>query len=188
MPATFNLEISPGRLIAIDTICESDELDMSRTEDGTLVAGMFMGKLDIVHDHDAKVHKMEFTGTRLKEDSYSSDFFFDSRTMGKLVLAAKPSIARCHISILSPDQQYCDIELKLSKFWKLGNTWPPVEMLGENSAKFFPVSTLVVRWSISSPRQSSLLCIMKPCKFPLLISSLRLIYTALSLLSSIPRT
>jgi hypothetical protein len=29
---------------------------------------------------------------------------------------------------------------------------------------------------------------MKPCKFPLLISSLRLIYTALSLLSSIPRT
>jgi len=137
MPATFNLEIAPGKVIAIDTVCESDELDMSRTEDGTLVAGMFMGKLDIVHDHDAKIHKMEFTGTRLKDESYSPEFFFDSRTMGKLVIAAKPSIAKCHISVLSPDQQYCDIELKLSPFWRLGNTWPPVESVGPNAAKFF---------------------------------------------------
>ena len=37
MPATFNLELTPGRTVALETICESDDLDMSRTEDGTLV-------------------------------------------------------------------------------------------------------------------------------------------------------
>ena len=37
MPATFNLELTPGRTVAIDTICDSGDLDMSRTEDGTLV-------------------------------------------------------------------------------------------------------------------------------------------------------
>ncbi|GJJ12105.1 hypothetical protein Clacol_006346 [Clathrus columnatus] len=137
MPATFNLELAPGQVVAIDTICESDELDMSRTEDGTTVAGMFMGKLDIVHDHVAKVHKMEFTGTRLKEEEYPSDFFFDSRTLGKLTVAAKPSVAKCNLSILSPQQQYCDVTLQFSSFWKLGTTWPPAEQLSPDKAKFF---------------------------------------------------
>lgn len=137
MPATFNLELAPGQVVAIDTICESDELDMSRTEDGTVVAGMFMGKLDIVHDHVAKVHKMEFTGTRLKEEEYPSDFFFDSRTLGKLTVAAKPSVAKCNLSILSPQQQYCDVVLQFSSFWKLGTTWPPAEQLSHDKAKFF---------------------------------------------------
>ncbi|KAF8509263.1 hypothetical protein JB92DRAFT_3083796 [Gautieria morchelliformis] len=129
MPATFNLELGPGQVVAIDTICESDELDMSRTEDGTVVGGMFMGKLDIIHDHDAKIHKMEFTGTRLKEEEYSPDFFFDARTMGKLTIAAKPSVAKCNLSVLTPEQQYCDVTLAFSQFWKLGNTWPPAEPL-----------------------------------------------------------
>lgn len=137
MPATFNLELAPGQVVAIDTICESDELDMSRTEDGTVVGGMFMGKLDIVHDHVAKVHKMEFTGTRLKEEEYPSDFFFDSRTLGKLTVAAKPSVAKCNLSILSPQQQYCDVTLQFSPFWKLGTTWPPAEQLSPDKAKFF---------------------------------------------------
>ncbi|KIJ44040.1 hypothetical protein M422DRAFT_30591 [Sphaerobolus stellatus SS14] len=137
MPATFNLELAPGQVVAIDTICESDELDMSRTEDGTVVGGMFMGKLDIVHDHVAKIHKMEFTGTRLKDEEFSPDFFFDARTMGKLTVAARPSIAKCHLSVMSPDQQYCDVTLTLSPFWSLGNTWPPVEPLEGGKAKFF---------------------------------------------------
>lgn len=137
MPATFNLELGPGQVVAIDTICESDELDMSRTEDGTVVGGMFMGKLDIIHDHEAKVHKMEFTGTRLKEEEYSPDFFFDARTMGKLTIAAKPSVAKCNLSILSPEQQYCDVTLAFSSLWKLGNTWPPAEPISPDKVKFF---------------------------------------------------
>ncbi|KAF8580876.1 hypothetical protein K439DRAFT_1648057 [Ramaria rubella] len=137
MPATFNLELGPGQVVAIDTICESDELDMSRTEDGTVVGGMFMGKLDIIHDHEAKIHKMEFTGTRLKEEEYSPDFFFDARTMGKLTIAAKPSVAKCNLSILSPEQQYCDVTLAFSQLWKLGNTWPPAESISGDKAKFF---------------------------------------------------
>jgi len=137
MPAVFNLELAPGKFVAIDTICESDELDMSRTEDGTVVAGMFMGKLDIVHDHAAGNHRMEFTGSRLKDEEYSPDFFFDSRTMGKLVIAARPSVAKCYLSVMSPDQQYCDVTLTLSPFWKLGRTWPPVEPVDANKSKFF---------------------------------------------------
>jgi len=137
MPATFNLELGPGQVVAIDTICESDELDMSRTEDGTVVGGMFMGKLDIIHDHVAKIHKMEFTGTRLKEEEYSPDFFFDARTMGKLTIAAKPSVAKCNLSILSPQQQYCDVTLAFSPLWRLGHTWPPAEHLAHDKAKFF---------------------------------------------------
>jgi hypothetical protein len=64
MPATFNLELGRGRTVALDTVCAADDdLDMSRTEDGTLVDGNFWGVLKIIHEGDN--HSIDFTGTRL---------------------------------------------------------------------------------------------------------------------------
>ncbi|KAF8654201.1 hypothetical protein AX16_003728 [Volvariella volvacea WC 439] len=136
MDATFNLELTPGQQVALDTLVTSEELDMARMEDGTTVDGMFWGKLDIVHDGD--VHKMEFSGTRLPPgQEYGPDFMFDSRVMSKLVIAAKPTTARCQLSILAPAQQYCDVMLTFSPYWKLGLTWPPAENMGESKVKYF---------------------------------------------------
>jgi hypothetical protein len=135
MPATFNLELVPGQHVALDTTVSSDELDMARMEDGTMVDGMFWGKLDIVHNGDT--HKMEFSGTRLQNDEYPPEFMFDSRVMTKLAVAAKPTTAKCHLSILAPSQQYCDVVLTLSPLWKLAVTWPPAEALSENKVKYF---------------------------------------------------
>jgi hypothetical protein len=135
MPATFNLELIPGQHVALDTTVSSDELDMARMEDGTMVDGMFWGKLDIVHSGDT--HKMEFSGTRLNNHEYSPDFMFDSRVMTKLAVAAKPTTAKCHLSILAPAIQYCDVFLTPSTYWRLGMTWPPAENVGENKVKYF---------------------------------------------------
>jgi hypothetical protein len=136
MPATFSLELSPGQLVALETTVSSDELDMARMEDGTTVDGSFWGKLDIVHQGDT--HKMDFSGTRLSGQDYPSDFLVDSRVVAKLSVAAKPTTAKCHLSILPPAQQYCDVFLSFSPFWKLGITWPPAEVLPDNNrVKYF---------------------------------------------------
>ncbi|KAG9226274.1 hypothetical protein CCMSSC00406_0003153 [Pleurotus cornucopiae] len=136
MDATFNLELTPGQHIALDVSVNSDELDMSRMEDGTTVDGMFWGKLDIVHDGDT--HKMEFSGTRLNnQQEYSPDFLFDSRVMTKLAVAAKPTAAKCQLSVLTPEIQYCDVILSFSPLWKIGTTWPPAEPVAENKVKYF---------------------------------------------------
>lgn len=135
MPATFNLELVPGQHVALDTTVSSDELDMARMEDGTTVDGMFWGKLDIVHDGDN--HKMEFSGTRLANEQYTPEFMFDSRVMTKLAVAAKPTTAKCHLSILTPAVQYIDVVLSVSPMWKLATTWPPAENVADNKVKYF---------------------------------------------------
>ncbi|TCD68902.1 hypothetical protein EIP91_009452 [Steccherinum ochraceum] len=137
MPATFNLELSPGQQVALDTIISSDELDMARMEDGTTVDGMFWGKLQIVHDGDE--HNMEFSGTRIiNSDEVPPDLLIDSRLISKLALiTAKPVAAKCHLNIYSPIQQYCDLVLTLSPYWKLGLAHPAPEPVQENKVKFF---------------------------------------------------
>ncbi|CAK5277408.1 unnamed protein product [Mycena citricolor] len=136
MPASFNLELTPGQHVALDVTVSSDELDMARMEDGTMVDGLFWGKLNIVHQ-DPDNHKMEFSGTRLANEAAAPDLVFDSRVMTKLAVAAKPTTVKCHLSVLSPSVEYCDIMLTMSPFWKLGITWPPAETLSENKVKYF---------------------------------------------------
>ncbi|KAG6900858.1 hypothetical protein C0993_009976 [Termitomyces sp. T159_Od127] len=136
MPGTFNLELTPGQHVALDVNINSDELDMARMEDGTMVDGMFWGKLDIVHAGDD--HHLEFTGTRLPDnEDYKGGFKVDSRVMTKLAVAAKPVTARCHLSILTPAVQYCDVILSFSSLWQPGVTWPPAEKLEDNKVKYF---------------------------------------------------
>lgn len=136
MPGTFNLELSQGQLVALDTTISSDELDMARMEDGTTVDGQFWGKLNIVHQGDT--HTMEFSGTRIvNEEEISPDLLIDARMISKLAIAAKPSTAKCHLAILAPTSQYCDITLQFSSLWKIGLTWPMAEVLEENKVKYF---------------------------------------------------
>ncbi|KAF8077908.1 hypothetical protein FPV67DRAFT_1557341 [Lyophyllum atratum] len=136
MPATFNLELTPGQHVALDVNVNSDELDMARMEDGTMVDGMFWGKLDIIHNGDD--HRMEFSGTRLPpNEDYKAGFRIDSRVMTKLAVAAKPVTAKCHLSILTPTLQYCDVILLFSSLWQLGVAWPPAEKVSENKVKYF---------------------------------------------------
>ncbi|KAJ7285782.1 hypothetical protein C8J57DRAFT_1431460 [Mycena rebaudengoi] len=124
MPATFNLELMPGQHVALDVSVASDELDMARMEDGTMVDGMFWGKLDIVHQGDT--HKMEFSGTRLANDNYTPEFMFDSRVMTKLAVAAKPTTANTAIS--------CS---RFAPLWTMGITWPPAEKVADHKVKYF---------------------------------------------------
>jgi len=136
MPASFNLELSPGQMVALDTTCSTEDLDMSRMEDGTLVDGSFWGCLKIVHDQDT--HQMDFTGTRLNEhQDLPADFWFDSRVVNKLVVAAKPTTAKCHISIYSPEKQYVDLTLNFSPMWKIGLMLPSAEIQSDSRAKYF---------------------------------------------------
>lgn len=136
MPGTFNLELIPGQTVALDTLISSDELDMARMEDGTTVDGMFWGKLNIVHDGDT--HKMEFSGTRVvNSEEIDPELLVDSRIIQKMANASKPPTARCHLSILAPKQQYCDVFLQFSQLWKLTLAMPPVENIGDGKVKWF---------------------------------------------------
>ncbi|KIP09610.1 hypothetical protein PHLGIDRAFT_126197 [Phlebiopsis gigantea 11061_1 CR5-6] len=136
MPATFNLELTPGQFVALDTTVSSDELDMARMEDGTTVDGQFWGKLSIVHSGDT--HTMDFSGTRIiNEEEVSPGLLVDSKVITKLAAAAKPATAKCHLSILASSAQYCDVTLSCSSLWKLGMTWPTAETVAENKVKYF---------------------------------------------------
>lgn len=133
MPATFNLELQPGRTVALDTICAADdELDMSRTEDGTLVDGNFWGVLKIVHEGDT--HAVDFSGTRLTNE-IPKDFFLDQRTINKLLIATKPTTARCSLTIRCPAMQYVDVNISLANMWTWGCTYPPAEHAGDGKVK-----------------------------------------------------
>ncbi|KAH0827161.1 hypothetical protein J3R83DRAFT_4852 [Lanmaoa asiatica] len=136
MPATFNLELVPGQHIALETtVSSADDVDMARMEDGTVVDGMFWGKLNIVHSGDT--HTVDFTGTKMKDPDITPDFLFDSRVMTKLTTAARPTSAKCHLSILAPAQQYCDVILTVNPLWSLALAWPPAENVGEHKHKYF---------------------------------------------------
>ncbi|EAU88488.1 hypothetical protein CC1G_04194 [Coprinopsis cinerea okayama7 len=137
MPASFNLELTPGQMVALDVTVNSDELDMARMEDGTTVDGMFWGKLDIVHQGDT--HKMEFSGARLppNDDVLTPEFMVDTRILRKLPIACKPSTAKCNLILLAPAVQYCEVTLSFSPLWKIGITWPPAEPIAENKVKYF---------------------------------------------------
>ena len=133
MDGTFNLELMPGRHAALDVLLSSDELDMSKLEDGTLVGGQFVGKLDIIHDGND--HRMEFTGTRVQQDY--PDLVVDNRVMTKLKDAARPATAKCRLSIFPPQQQYVDIALSLAPLWRICTTFPDAEPQEGNRVKWF---------------------------------------------------
>lgn len=135
MDGLFNLELEKDKMVAIDVVISSDELDMARMEDGTTVGGVFWGKLDVVHD--GETHKMEFSGTRLADQTYNPDLLVDQRVISKLTVAAKPVTAKCTLSINAPDQQYCEVNVSFSPAWKVGSIWPPPESLSEDKFKFF---------------------------------------------------
>lgn len=135
MDGIFNLELEKGKMVGIDVTISSDELDMARMEDGTTVAGVFWGKLDVVHDGDT--HKMEFSGTRIQDQSYNPDMLVDQRVISKLTVAAKPTVAKCLLSILAPAQQYCEVNVTFSTAWKVGLTWPPAENVTDDRFKYF---------------------------------------------------
>jgi hypothetical protein len=138
MPGTFNLELTPGQQIGLDVTISSDELDMSRMEDGTLVDGQFWGKLDIVHSGDN--HSLEFSGTRLPPgEQFTTDMLIDTRVIGKLATVTKATTtAKCNLTILAPTVQYCEVVLSFSPYWKLGIAWPPPEAKEEpHKVKYF---------------------------------------------------
>ncbi|XP_006458084.1 hypothetical protein AGABI2DRAFT_63607 [Agaricus bisporus var. bisporus H97] len=138
MPATFSLELEPGQTVALDVSVVSDELDMARMDDGTIVDGQFWGKLDIVHQGDN--HKLNFSGTRMPPgEEYSADIMFDSKIISKLAIASKPPVAKCQLSVICPASQYCDITLQTSPYWKLSMIWPPAEAVqgDPNRVKLF---------------------------------------------------
>ncbi|KAF9535304.1 hypothetical protein CPB83DRAFT_888034 [Crepidotus variabilis] len=137
MPGIFNLELSPGQNVALDVTINSDELDMSRMDDGTLVDGQFWGKLDIVHSGDN--HTLEFSGTRLPPgEEITPEMLIDTRVISKLATVTKSKItAKCNLAILAPELQYCDVLLTFSPYWKLGVAWPPPETLDDNKVKYF---------------------------------------------------
>ena len=148
MPATFNLELTPGRTVALETNCESDDLDMSRTDDGTVVDGSFWGVLKITHQEDN--HSIDFSGTQLGAASATgptlpNEFLFDSRMMAKLLtVAARPTTAKCSLTIIAPSQQYCDVNIGLTPMWRFGITYPTAEPVGDNKVK---VSIITIMWT-----------------------------------------
>ena len=133
MDGIFNLELEKGRMVGIDVSINSDELDMARMEDGTVVDGVFWGKLDIVHNEET--HKMEFSGTRMKNQTYNPDILVDQKTLSKLSTVSRPVTAKCNLSILAPQQQYCEVNVTFSPAWKIGWTWPPAENMMDDRFK-----------------------------------------------------
>lgn len=128
MPGFFDLELEPGRHVALDVTINSEELDMSRMEDGTLVDGKFWGRLDIVHSGDT--HTLEFNGSRLPPGENVLE-------TSKPAVVAKPATAKCNLTILIPETHYCEVTLVFSPLWRLGIAWPPPERLEDQKIKFF---------------------------------------------------
>lgn len=143
MPCEFDLELSPGHRVALGTICNSEDFDMSRAEDGTLVDGSFWGCLKITHTDDE--HAMEFKGTRLTPSPPSStslalplptELVMDQRTVERLALASRPSTVKSTIRIFSPKEDNVEIGIYFSPMWSLTSSFPPAEREGEQKCKW----------------------------------------------------
>ena len=138
MDGIFNLELEKDNMVGIGVSLTSDELDMARMQDGTVVDGVFWGKLDVVHDFATDTHKMEFSGTRMKDMLPNPDILVDHKALSKLgTTISRPATAKCNLSLLAPQQQYCEVNVSFSPAWKLGFTWPPTENLGDDRFKYF---------------------------------------------------
>lgn len=143
MPCEFDLELSPGHRVALGTICNSEDLDMSRAEDGTLVDGSFWGCLKITHTDDE--HTMEFKGTRLTPSPPSSsslalplptNLSMDQLTVERLAVASRPSTVKSTIRIFSPKEDNVEIGIYFSPMWSLTSSFPPAEREGEQKCKW----------------------------------------------------
>lgn len=99
-----------------------------------LTDGNFWGVLKITHDFDKDNHSIDFSGTRLTKDM-PKDFFLDQRTISKLLIATKPTTARCSLTIRSPGMQYVDLNISLANMWTWGVTYPQAENVGEGRVK-----------------------------------------------------
>ncbi|KAG8868227.1 hypothetical protein FRB97_002620, partial [Tulasnella sp. 331] len=146
MPCEFNLELSPGRRVALNTTCSSDALDMSRAEDGTLVSGQFWGCLNITHDFNTSpssgVHEMSFTGTRnptaaphpisISLPAENLSMLTDDRS-----IVTRPATLKSSIKIKTLKEVYFDLAVGFSPMWKLTGSWPPAEEVQEFKSKWF---------------------------------------------------
>lgn len=144
MDGSFNLELEKGKMVGIDVTLSSDDLDMARMEDGTTVDGAFWGKLDVVHNLNGDVHKMEFSGTRMQGQNFSPDILVDQRVISKLAVASKPTFARCSLIILWPQKEDTVITLSFSPNWKVGCVWPPADRVSDDRGKSILTHTVRV--------------------------------------------
>lgn len=103
-------------------------LNTSRTD------GSFWGVLKLTHDFAGDNHLIDFSGTRLTQD-LSKDFFLDQRTIAKLLVATKPTTAKCTLTIRSPSMQYVDVNIELASMWSLGVTYPQAEPVDDKKVK-----------------------------------------------------
>ncbi|KAG8953938.1 hypothetical protein FRC04_000922 [Tulasnella sp. 424] len=144
MPCEFDLELFPGHRVALGTICTSEDLDMSRDEDGTLVDGSFWGCLKITHTDEQ--HAMEFRGTRVSPSPSTTstslslplptDLVMDHRTVERLAVASRPSTVKSSIRIFSPKEDNIEIGIYFSPMWTLTSSFPPAEKEGEQKCKW----------------------------------------------------
>lgn len=144
MPCEFDLELFPGHRVALRTICTSEDLDMSRDEDGTLVDGSFWGCLKITHTDEQ--HAMEFRGTRVSPSPSTTstslslplptDLVMDHRTVERLAVASRPSTVKSSIRIFSPKEDNIEIGIYFSPMWTLTSSFPPAEKEGEQKCKW----------------------------------------------------
>ncbi len=133
MPCDFDLELSPGNRVALGTICSSEDLDMSRTDDGTLVDGSFWGLLKITHT--AEEHAIEFQGSRVASGSPRSSNTSPSPlalpfpgSIAPAVAVRPPSSLKCTVRVNAPkDGATIEIGVCFSPMWSLTNAYPPVE-------------------------------------------------------------
>lgn len=135
MDGSFELELEKGKSAAIDVTITSDDLDMAHTEDGTTVDGAYWGKLDVVHDHDRDVHKLEFSGTRLQNQTLSPNMLVDQRVIKRLAVASKPTFAKCSLVVSWPQREDCVITFSFSPYWKIGCMWPPADSISDDGGK-----------------------------------------------------
>lgn len=134
MDGTFNLELEPGKLAALDVLLSSEELDMSKHPDGTMVSGKFVGTLDIIHNYEDNDHRMEFTGTRTQSNA---EINIDAKAVTKLKQASRAPSAKCRLSIYPPETRMVEVVLSTAALWKIGTTYPEADRIGENRVKWY---------------------------------------------------
>ncbi|KAG8984071.1 hypothetical protein FRB94_007793 [Tulasnella sp. JGI-2019a] len=145
MPCEFDLEISPGRRVALSTVCSSDALDMSRSDDGSIVSGKFWGCLKITHDFGASpspgLHEISFTGTHNPSAGPPSiSLPIESASMlveDHNAAIKRPSTLKSFIMVKPLKDVYFDLAVGFSPMWRMTGSWPPAEEVEEHKSKWF---------------------------------------------------
>jgi hypothetical protein len=120
------------RVTRVDVTNNPHMDDVFRVNDFTRIEGSFYPPRLTRKEHDTPLG-----GAKVVDGKYPPpDFSIAPRVMATNTEAVRSNVARCHVSISSPQETDCEITLQFSRLWLIGTSYPAADNMKGNRMKW----------------------------------------------------